>query len=92
MTYKIGNTIKLEVVFKGWDGSPVDPELVKIIFYNKYYNLIEQHVLGSANRIDTGHYVYYFIPATKEDYIYEWYGEINGQPALNRKPITVRFI
>jgi hypothetical protein len=93
-TIQAGNTVTLSCNFTNFDGLVEDPQLVKLKFYDHRSEVIEEIVLGSANRIDTGQYKYYYTtPTTKNQKItYEWYAEYAGKPILKRDSFLVTFM
>lgn len=92
-TYQYGNTVRFEVDFFDFDGQPIDPDMTKIIIYNYKYEIIFQETLGVNNRTGVGRYYYDYITEEKEQKLYyEWYGEINGKPALKRGDFMTKFI
>lgn len=84
-----GNTIRLTAQFHDWDGNPIDPSIIKIKFYDRQFNLLEEHSLGSTNREDVGEYYYDYVSESLDIIIYEWYSEIDGLPSLKRDRLTV---
>lgn len=90
--YQLGNTVRLIAQFKDWDGNPVDPVLIKVVFYDTQFKKISEHSIGPANRLDTGSYYFDYVPDTVGTFFYEWYAEIDGLPSLKRASLTVRRI
>lgn len=93
-TYQTGNTIRFKCQFTDFEGEKVDPNLVKIIFYDYKYNQMENFMLGDGNKISEGEYYFdYILPSRNNQQIYyEWYAEIGGKPALKRDTFMVKFI
>ncbi|MDW7673791.1 MAG: hypothetical protein SCK28_04555 [Bacillota bacterium] len=88
MSYQGGNAIRLTAQFKDWDGENVEPDLVKVIIYDRNYKKLQEHSIGQANRLDTG--LFYFDLVINEGlYVYEWYSEIDGLPSLKRNLISI---
>jgi hypothetical protein len=92
--YQAGNTVRLECTFKDFNGTLVNPETVRVTFYDYRYNVLLQLNLGTNNHLETGVYFYnYTTPSDKENrIIYEWQGVINGVPSLKRGSFRTVFI
>lgn len=92
--YHAGNTVRLQCIFEDFDGIRVDPDVVKISFYDSKYNKLDEVILGTSNQTDVGVYFYHFVTDNEEEkrYVYEWYGELNGLPSLKRSSFRTVFI
>lgn len=91
--YLTGNTIRLTGEFFDQEEVPIDVQLVKVIIYDYKYTKLSETILNSSNKISTGNYVYDYTVATSgTKIIYEFYGELNGIPALNRGQFVTKFI
>ncbi len=91
--FQSGNTIRLSCVFRDFDNQITDPTLVRIIFYDYKYKIIEETSLSQQNKNLDGSYFYdYIIPEGHQKIFYEWYGEINGTPTIKREFFIVDFI
>lgn len=93
--YQSGNTVRLECTFEDFNGYKVDPDTIKVIFYDYRYTKINEIIIGLSNKKSTGVYYYdYVTPVNEENkrVYYEWYGEIDGTPALKRGSFIVRFV
>lgn len=92
--FQAGNTVRLQCIFEDFDGNRINPETVKIIFYDNRYNVMHETLLGAGNRLETGLYVYNFRTSKEEEkmYVYEWYGEISGLPSLKRSSFRTIFV
>lgn len=91
--YQYGNTVRFECSFYNFSDEKIDPSFVKIIIYDKNYNVLSENTLGAANKLAIGDYFYDYATEEKEQKIYyEWYGEINGKPSVKRKSIITKFI
>ena len=90
--YQIGNTVRLISEFKDWDGSLVDPVLIKIILYDSQFRKIEENSIGAANKIEIGKYYFDYVPQITGTIFYEWYGVIDGLPSLKRGTLITRLI
>jgi hypothetical protein len=92
-TYLTGNTVRLTATFKDNGGQLKDPNLIKVIFYNYRFEKIEEFVLGSANKVSIGQYFFdYTTPRDEMKIYYEFYGEIAGNPAIQRNGFKTKFI
>lgn len=85
-----GNTVRLLATFKDWDGVPIDPDIVKVIIYNRQWQQVLDFELGPGNRVETGQYFYDHVPEQAGTFYVEWHGRIDGQPSLHRDTLTVR--
>lgn len=92
--YQSGQTVRLSCEFNNFKGEPVDPEIVKVIIYDEKYNKITDYSLGANSKTDVGKYFFdYKTDPNKEQRVYyEWYGEINGNPALKRSSFRTNWI
>jgi len=92
--YLKGNTIRVQATFADFDGNATDPEVIKFITYDNKYTKLSEITLSSANKVDTGIYYYdYTIPNNVgKSYYYEFYGEIGGNPTLNRREFSAKFV
>lgn len=92
-TYQYGNTIRFECSFYDFDNEKVDPDIVKMIIYNYKYEILHEVCLTQNDRSDVGDYIYDYPTDKKEQKLYyEWYGKINGKPALRRGEFMTKFI
>jgi hypothetical protein len=91
--YQYGNTVRLECDFFDFDNTSVDTQLVKVVIYDAKYEILSEIVLGEVNRKAVGKYFFdYTSGNTAQKYYYEWYGEIDGTPSLNRGQFATKFI
>jgi hypothetical protein len=92
-TYLTGNTVRLTGTFKDINGALRDPSFVKVILYNYRYEKIEEFILGTVNKVGTGVYAFdYRTPNDEMKIYYEFYGEIEGNPAIQRSSFKTKFI
>lgn len=95
MSYLLGNTIKLNVTFKDFEGELFDPSIVKVKIYDSRYNLIEEISDTRIKKDSLGsYYFYYTIPDSVKSgtsLYYEWYSEKGGLPVIARKKLSVYF-
>ena len=91
--YLTGNTIRLFAEFRDLDGQLVDIMFPKLTIYNsKYKNILEVN-LNDDNKISTGKYFYDFKTSLEpKRIIYEFSGELDGTPTLDRNSFVTRFI
>lgn len=92
--YQSGNTVRLIAKFKDYDGVLIDPDLVRVIFYDSKYKETGSVTLSNLNRLSLGEYYYdYTIPMSLNGFsYYEWYSEINGKVSIKRDSISSKFI
>jgi hypothetical protein len=91
--YKSGNTVRLIGEFYDFEGNLIDPQIVKVAIYDYKHNLIQEVVVGQSSKLSKG--IYYFDYVTKNGnnkIIYEWYGEIDGRPSLDRNMFVTDFM
>lgn len=87
-----GDTVRLEVQFQSYTGTPVDPSNRKLNIYNKHNKLIESIDLTDDDRFEVGNYMYdYTLPYGYDSIIYEFFGTYEGKPILARERIGVKF-
>lgn len=92
-TYLTGNTVRLTATFKDNSGVLRDPNIIRVIFYNYRYEKIDEFSIGTANKISTGVYFFdYRTPNEEMKIYYEFYGEIAGNPAIQRNSFKTVFI
>lgn len=92
-----GTTVRLTATFYDWEGNKVDPTNAKFIVRNEAFAeppLLEIS-LDLSNQLGIGEYFYdYVIPMTPANGIfhYEFYGEHNGTPTLDRGKIKTKLV
>jgi len=92
-TYLTGTTIRFIGEFRDFDGNLIDITFPKVTIYNQRYTVMEEHQLNDSNKLETGKYFFDYVSDEKaQRIIYEFYGEIDGSPALDRKSFVTRFI
>jgi hypothetical protein len=94
MYFKSGQTIRLICEFSDFNNNPMNPQLIKVIFYNnRFESFYESSVHPIANKLSEGKFYYDFtIPKDYSTIYYEWHGETNGFTSLNRGELKVKFI
>lgn len=92
-TYQYGTTVRFEARFYNFDGTPIDPDAIKVIIYNQKYEVITTIDINSNNKLGVGYYYYDYVTENKEQKIYyEWNGMINQKPALKRGSFMTKFM
>lgn len=92
--YQSGNRVKLSAKFVNDEGVPTDPAIVKLIIMNYKYEILNEYVIGDANKISTGEYYFDYVTnrGKNETINYEWWGEMDGTPTLFRKSFITKFM
>jgi hypothetical protein len=91
--YLTGDTVRVYASFFDVNGNPKDPEIVKVKFYDYRYNLLEEFLISSSNKLAVGEYFFDYRTQNKEMRVYyEWYGEIAGNPVIDRDGFRTKFI
>lgn len=85
--FQSGNTLRLECVFKDFDGAVIAPSITKCRIYNYKKEKIEEMDLPLVD----DKYLCYYTPAATGAYFAEFYGEQYGRPVLVRKKFEVDF-
>ncbi len=89
-----GDTVRLEVQFKTFDGSIIDPSDVKLNIYNEDNVAIESITMtAETNKVGIGNYIHdYTLPYGNDFITYEFFGKYEGKPVVARKRIDVEFV
>lgn len=93
--YLAGSTVKLSATFYNYDNQLVNPDFVKLIFYNHKFEIEQEIVIDSNNRISIGKYEYDYTTdfTTGNDRItFEWNADIGGKISIIRDEIHTSFI
>lgn len=91
--YTSGSTVRLIGEFFDFDGQPTDVLFLKVVIYDYKYNKLKEFTLNDSNKIETGKYFYDFVTdTTPKRVIYEFRGELDSLPALDRRSFTTKFI
>lgn len=93
--YLTGSTIRFQCTFNDFNNQKIDPQLIKLLLYNEKFVKVNEFILNSLNKLDTGVYFYDYITSESDNYkkfYYEFYGEIGGKPSINRGEFSLRFI
>ncbi len=83
----VGDSVRLIVRFRTFDGNPVDPTDVKLrILDGETYDEVESITITEDNKSDVGVYEYdYVVPVgDSATLIYEYSGTYNDKPILSR--------
>lgn len=87
-----GDTIRLKVHFKTFDGVLIDPSNITLTIYDKDEQQIEQFQLTDSDKEKVGVYFYdYVLPANQEIIIFEFAGVYNNKPILIRDEVKISF-
>lgn len=88
-----GDTVRLKVNFKTYDGKAIDPDNVTLTIYDTTEEQIEQITLDDTNRNDVGVYFYdYVTPNDKREVIFEFSGIYRSNPIVVRDKLQINFI
>jgi hypothetical protein len=84
--FQSGNTIVLKSTFKDNEGQGKTPDSVKIIFYDRLWNMKEEIILGEDNIRGEGSYFYdYQSKPHEEEFVnYEWNAKLGNRITLKR--------
>lgn len=89
----LGDTVRLKVHFKSFDGDSIDPDDITLTIYNKDKNQVEQYELNDTNKINVGQYFYDYSPASElSEFIFEFKGFYNDKPILARDVVKIKFV
>ncbi|RIJ65317.1 hypothetical protein [Rummeliibacillus sp. POC4] len=87
-----GDTIRLKVHFKNFNGQSIDPSDIKLTIYKSDKTKIEQFILDDSNKENVGVYFYDFVPIGLSEFVYEFSGLYNNKPILARDKVQIKFI
>ena len=89
-----GDSIKLKVHFKDFDGQYVDPTNITLKVYNETKEQLGETInITETNKISIGIYEYnYTLPNADSDLILEFSGSNSGSPIIIRKTINITFV
>lgn len=94
MAYK-GDTVRFEVEFLSYEGSPLEPTDVTLTLYNELETVIEEIVVSEENKVGAGVYFQeYTIPFNfnEEVIVYEFKGVHKEKTVLSRDTLYVEFV
>lgn len=89
-----GSTVRLSASFYDFNEKLVDPDILKLIFYNYKYEIINEIALGTQNRLSVGKYYYDYKTENsldKDHVIYEWNADIQGNISIKRDDFSISF-
>ena len=87
-----GDTVRLKVNFKDFNGQSVNPSDVKLTIYDINKIQIEQFVLDDTYKLDVGVFFYDYVPAGElNEFIFEFVGMVNNKPILSRDSVKIHF-
>lgn len=87
-----GDTVRLKVHFKTFDGTFINPSDITLTIYDKDKQQIEQFILTDNDKETVGVYFYdYVLPANQELIIFEFAGVYNTKPILVRDKVKIYF-
>ncbi len=90
----IGDTVRLKVHFKSFDGDSIDPDDITLIIYNTNKSVIETIPISDENKTATGQYYYDYVVVPddiQEYFIFEFRGLHNNNPILARDRVNIKF-
>lgn len=95
----VGDTIKLQAVFKDYSNNPFQPQDVVLTIYKPLvvgFEKLKEVKMTDDNLVGKGIYEYYYTVSEEEsddDYlVYEFAGMYNEKPTLARGKIPTRFV
>lgn len=84
-----GNTIRLYAEFFDFDGTKVVPENIVVRFYNRNRERIGEDI----SVVPVEEQIYYdLVTENPEIRFYEFYGEVNGQPVVERAMLEIQWM
>ncbi|PMC34751.1 hypothetical protein CJ195_21830 [Bacillus sp. UMB0899] len=87
-----GDTVRLKVHFKTFDGVSVDPTDIKLKIYETDKTLYEEITITDTDKLSKGVYFYDYLPASElNEFIFEFAGSYNNKPILSRGKVTISF-
>jgi hypothetical protein len=89
-----GTAIRAVNTFYNFENTPQDPNVVKVKIYDRRYQMVGDYVLTDANKLSEGKYFYDYVTPTERNqkFIIEFYGEIAGNPTIERQQIFTTFL
>lgn len=87
-----GDTIRLKVYFKTFDGDLIDPTDITLTIYDADETEIEQFSITDSDKEKVGVYFYnYETPLDQDKIIFEFKGTYNNHPILVRDELKIQF-
>jgi hypothetical protein len=91
--YLCGSTVRLIGEFFDFEGKPKDVQFPKVIIYDYKYKKVAEYPLSDSNKVGVGKYSYDYITTENPTrVIYEFNGESDSLPALDRGSFTTLFM
>jgi len=90
----IGDTVRLKVHFKSFDGDSVDPDDITLTIYDKTKKELDTIPITVENKTATGQYYYDYVVVPddiQEYFIFEFRGLHNNNPILARDRVSIKF-
>lgn len=89
-----GTSVRAVNTFHNFEGLAQDPDLVRFKVYDESYKLLDNYTLTDANKLSEGKYFYDYITPSEpyKTLILEFYGEIAGNPTIERMRISTTFM
>ncbi len=90
-----GEAIRFDGFFRdfpkpdGTPGEPVDPAIVRFTIYDQRWKKIEEINVGAGGKVADGQYRTFHVFEEEGLYCYEWWGEADGLPAVERRQLTI---
>lgn len=90
--YLLGDTVRLEAVFKNWEDQLIIPTAMKFILYKQDWSVLEEIQLSEAHVVD-GYTVTHDFTFNQLGVFYlEAYGIIDGTATIERSRIEIKRI
>ncbi|MEC1715922.1 hypothetical protein [Schinkia azotoformans] len=87
-----GDTVRLKVHFKDFNGQSVNPTNVKLTIYDTNKTQIEQFILDDTYKLDVGVFFYDYTTAIElSEFIFEFSGSYNNKSILVRDSVKIQF-
>ena len=89
----LGDTVRLKVHFRSFNGDSVDPDDITLTIYDKTKKELDTISITDENKTATGQYFYdYIVPDDIHEYfIFEFRGLHNNNPILARDRVSIKF-
>lgn len=88
-----GDTVRLGVEFRDFDGYLVDPSSITLKIYSVKKEILLSISITASDKVSTGIYEYdYVLPFGHSKLYYEWGSVIGTNPAIERGTIDVEFV
>ena len=89
----IGDTVRLKVHFRSFNGDSVDPDDITLTIYDKTKKELDTIPITVENKTATGQYYYDYVVSDEllEYFIFEFGGIHNNNPILARDRVSIKF-